>query len=110
VTRVRTIPGPGTGVNIAPVPAAEKPERKRSHMSGYEPIDCTDHDRLESLATLRQIARIGYRDDSGAPREVEGLIEDVYARDSVEYLRTDSGEEIRLDRIDRVDAKLRSNG
>jgi Rho-binding antiterminator len=76
-------------------------------MADYEPIDCADHDRLESLATLRQTARIAYRGADGELRETEGLIEDLYARDAVEYLRTDSGEEIRLDRIDRVDAKLR---
>jgi Rho-binding antiterminator len=95
----RRIPDPCTYVNFTP-------ERD---MTDYEPIDCSDHDRLESLATLRQTARIGYRDEEGKPREVEGLIEDIYARDAVEYLRTDDGSEIRLDRIDRVDAKLRAD-
>lgn len=76
-------------------------------MSDYEPIDCSDHDRLESLATLRQIARISYRRDDGETGEVEDLIEDLYARDGVEYLRTAAGVELRLDLLVNVDAKLR---
>jgi Rho-binding antiterminator len=79
-------------------------------MSDYEPIDCADHDRLESLATLRQIARISYRNDAGEMREVEDLIEDLYARDGVEYLRTAGGEELRLDWLESVDAKRRVDG
>lgn len=75
-------------------------------MSDYEPIDCADHDRLESLATRRQTARISYRDDDGEVRQTEDLIEDLYARDGVEYLRTEDGRELRLDRIESVDAKL----
>jgi len=78
-------------------------------MSEYEPIDCADHDKLESLATLRQTARISYRDDRGELREVEDLIEDVFARDGVEYLKTAGGEEVRLDRLERVDGKLRAD-
>lgn len=79
-------------------------------MSDYEPIDCADHDRLESLATLRQIARISYRNDDGETGEVEGLIEDLYARDGVEYLRMAAGEELRLDWLVSVDAKRRVDG
>lgn len=79
-------------------------------MSDYEPIDCADHDRLESLATLRQIARISYRGDDGETRTTEGLIEDLYSRDGVEYLRTAGGEELRLDVLVSVDAKRRVDG
>lgn len=79
-------------------------------MSDYEPIDCADHDRLESLATLRQIARISYRREDGETRIVEDLIEDLYARDGVEYLRTAGGEELRLDWLESVDAKRRVDG
>lgn len=79
-------------------------------MSDYEPIDCSDHDRLESLATLRQIARISYRDPDGGLREVEDLIEDVYSRDGAEYLRTAGGEEVRLDALVSVDGKRRAAG
>jgi Rho-binding antiterminator len=76
-------------------------------MSDYEPIDCSDHDKLEALATLRQIARISYRSADGATEQVEDLIEDVYARDGVEYLRTAGGRELRLDALVSVDGKRR---
>jgi Rho-binding antiterminator len=76
-------------------------------LSDYEPIDCGDHDRLESLATLRQIARISYRTEDGGTREVEDLIEDLYARDGVEYLRMADGTELRLDALVSVDGKRR---
>ena len=79
-------------------------------MADYVPIDCSDHDRLESLATLRQIARISYRRDDGGTAEVEDLIEDLYARDGVEYLRTAGGVEMRLDALVNVDAKRRVDG
>jgi Rho-binding antiterminator len=79
-------------------------------MDSYEPIDCADHDQLESLATLRQRARIAYRDEEDELRQVEDLIEDLYARDGVEYLRTAGGEELRLDRIERVDGMRRAEG
>lgn len=74
-------------------------------MSDYQPIDCAVHDELESLATLRQTARIAYRGEGGDLRELEDRIEDIYARDGAEYLRTASGEEIRLDRLERVEGK-----
>ena len=76
-------------------------------MSDYEPIDCSDHDKLEALATLRQIARISYRGADGATEQVEDLIKDVYARDGVEYLRTAGGRELRLDALVSVDGKRR---
>jgi Rho-binding antiterminator len=74
-------------------------------MDEYQPVDCGLHDRLEELATLRQPARIAYRDERGEVREAEGTINDVFASDGVEYLRTEGGEEIRLDRIEQVDGR-----
>jgi Rho-binding antiterminator len=74
-------------------------------MSDYEPVDCGLHDRLEELSTLRQPARIEYRDDGGEIREARGTIEDVFTSDGAEFVRTDGGEEIRLDRIEYVDGR-----
>jgi Rho-binding antiterminator len=79
-------------------------------VSEYEPIDCSDHDRLESLATLRQQARISWRTEDGSVRTVEDLIEDVYARDGAEYLRTVGGEVVRLDALVSVDGMRRVAG
>lgn len=74
-------------------------------MADYEPIDCADHDRLEELATLRRTTRITYRADDGEAREFHGRIADLYARDGIEYMRTDNGEEIRLDQLQQVEAQ-----
>jgi Rho-binding antiterminator len=74
-------------------------------MDEYKPIDCGLHDRLEELATLRQPARIEFRDERGELRESRGTIADVYASDGAEFVRTDEGEEIRLDRIQYVDGQ-----
>lgn len=74
-------------------------------MDEYLPIDCSLHDRLEELATLRQPARIEYRDEKGEMRTAEDTIQDVYAEGGVEYLRTAGGDRIRLDRIEDVDGR-----
>lgn len=74
-------------------------------MSDYKPVDCGLHDRLEELATLRQPARIEFRDERGEMRESRGTINDVFASDGAEFVRTDGGEEIRLDRIEYVDGQ-----
>jgi len=72
-------------------------------MSSYTPIECSLHDQLESLATLGRACRVVYRDDSGEERETEGRLVDVFARGGAEYVRLDSGVEIRLDRLEWVD-------
>jgi Rho-binding antiterminator len=82
--------------------------RNGGKMPDYEPIDCSDHDKLEALATRRQIARISYRSQDGSTDQVEDLIEDIYARDGVEYMRTAGGRELRLDALMSVEGKRRA--
>jgi Rho-binding antiterminator len=74
-------------------------------MDEYRPVDCNLHDRLEELATLRQPARISYRDEDGEVRAADDRIVDVFAEDGVEYIRTEAGHQIRLDRIEDVDGR-----
>lgn len=76
---------------------------------GYQPIDCSVHDRLEDLAVRQVVCRIRYMAVSTSGRnateeeaEMEGRIVDVFARDGEEFLRTDEGREIRLDRLRAV--------
>ena len=73
-------------------------------MAEYIPISCSLHDELESAATLRQKCEILYQDRSDTCKVV-GVIADLYARDGVEYLRLDSGLEIRLDQLVRLNDK-----
>ncbi|MDO9356995.1 MAG: hypothetical protein Q7T55_25080 [Solirubrobacteraceae bacterium] len=72
-------------------------------MTDYRPINCEFHDVLESVATVRRRCRIEYVAEDGAPRIVDALIVDVFARDGVEYIALDSGELIRLDALTKVD-------
>lgn len=67
----------------------------------YRPIACGIHDRLEDLAVRRVRCAIEYA-DGDVIRETSGVIVDVFARDAAEFLRLDSGAELRLDRIRRV--------
>ncbi len=66
----------------------------------YRPIACDFHDRLEAFATLRRRVRLTLRDGSA---DAEGIIADIYTTpDKREFLRLDTGAEIRLDRIAAV--------
>ena len=76
----------------------------------YRPIDCALHDRLESLATVGRAVTIEYRDEHGLARRAQDVIVDVYARAGVEYLRTQTGLTIRLDRLVGVDGRSYAPG
>jgi Rho-binding antiterminator len=69
----------------------------------YQPIACSRHDQLESIATLRSRVTILYLDDAGAILEVMDQVADIYSRQGAEFLRTATGLEIRLDRLESVD-------
>ena len=69
----------------------------------YVPIDCSLHDRLEAAATLRRTSVIVYEDDDGTRAETHARIDDVFSRDGAEFMRTDTGLELRLDHVLAVD-------
>jgi transcriptional antiterminator Rof (Rho-off) len=78
--------------------------------SGYQPVACDFHDRLESFATLRRRVRLSLKEvplaggGSEGGLSAQGRIEDIFTRpDKQEFLRLDDGEEIRLDRIADVE-------
>jgi Rho-binding antiterminator len=71
--------------------------------AAYSPIDCSLHDRLEELATLRRECSIAYRGADGEQRETRGRIVDVFARGGEEFVMLDGGAEVRLDRLEEVD-------
>lgn len=72
-------------------------------MTDYRPIDCNVHDLLESFSVLRKRCRIDFETADGTRRSVTGRITDIFTRDGAEYLRTDDGTEIRLDRLRTVE-------
>jgi len=71
----------------------------------YRPIDCDVHDKLESLATLKQPADLIYTDESGSEQRACGVIADVYTEGDAEWMRLEGGEVIRLDMLRSVDGK-----
>jgi Rho-binding antiterminator len=71
----------------------------------YEPVSCEFHDELEAFSTLKKTIEIFYESDQGEISTI-GKIIDLYSRDKVEYLLTDSNLEIRLDKLIRVDNVL----
>lgn len=69
----------------------------------YVPINCEFHDVLESTATRRHAANIRFTDDAGTEHTVHARIADLITVDRVEYLVTDAGQRVRLDRLVSVD-------
>ena len=70
-----------------------------SQNPSYQPIDCNYYDRLEAWATLREPVLLEYLDDSGRPQAETAVIRDLYVRNKAEFLLTDAGRELRLDRL-----------
>ena len=68
----------------------------------YKPIDCSLHDQLLAFATLKQVVDIHFQ-EAGQEKHVQGKIIDVYtAKTKEEFLKLDSGQEIRLDQLTLV--------
>lgn len=74
----------------------------RSGDVDYVPIDCSFHDRLESLAVQRMVVPIQVR-EADSTRTFEARIADVFSRDGAEFalLATPGGAEIEV-RLDRL--------
>ncbi|MCC3155917.1 hypothetical protein LJ737_01620 [Hymenobacter sp. 15J16-1T3B] len=73
-------------------------------MSDYRPISCSFYDELEARATTRQPCTLHFREAPEAPLSARtGVIQDLYIRDKVEYLRLTDGFELRLDKLTAVD-------
>ncbi|MBD81007.1 MAG: hypothetical protein CL840_18965 [Crocinitomicaceae bacterium] len=73
---------------------------KKTLSTVYVPIDCSFHDQLLELATFRKEIDIIYMDTKGQNQSIYDRIADVYINKSKEeFLKTNSGLEIRLDRV-----------
>ena len=74
----------------------------------YQPVSCAFYDELEAFATLREPVLIRYYDEGQTLHALEttGVIVDLFIRDKAEYLRTDTGREVRLDRLESVGGKV----
>ena len=82
------------------------PEIMEEKETSYQPIDCNFYDKLEAWATLKKKCQVQYRSPSGESKEGSGRIMDLYSVDKIEYLRLESGLEIRLDQIIQVNGEV----
>jgi len=71
----------------------------------HVPLDCHVHDVLEAAATRGVRVHLVIEDNAGCRREEQGRIVDFFTRDGAEFLRTDEGVEIRLDRLLEVNGE-----
>lgn len=70
----------------------------------YHPIACETYDLLESLAVKQTVCEIRFEAD-GEIGTVQSRIVDVFSRSKEEFIKTDDGREIRLDRLRSIDGK-----
>ena len=66
--------------------------------SGYTPIACGVHDRLESWAVRRTTVDVVWRDGDTEHRAATTL-EDVFAHAGADWVRLRTGAEVRADRL-----------
>ena len=69
----------------------------------YRPIDCGFYDRIEQAAVRGTEIPLAYLNPDGAEVGTRARVADVYSRAGAEYLRLDSGAEVRLDRVLALD-------
>ena len=69
----------------------------------YAPIDCNFYDHLEAAATRRRHVELQYFNELRQLCLGAGVIDTLFIREKVEYLRLKTGEEIRLDHLIRID-------
>jgi Rho-binding antiterminator len=71
----------------------------------YIPIDCSRHDELLALATLRRPCALQAAFPDGGTVDLAGVIEDVYTETGAEYLRLRDGPTVRLDQIHTLNGR-----
>lgn len=73
--------------------------------SKYQPINCSYYDELEAIATLRKMVEVEYYDNN-LPVKVNNVgINDLFTKESEEFVVLTNGLTIRLDRLIQVDGK-----
>lgn len=65
-------------------------------MKKYQPINCGVYDQLLVWASQKIEVNVTYQKDDSLESD-KGIIIDVYTKDKAEYLKLESGIEIRLD-------------
>ena len=71
-------------------------------MSTYIPVSCELHDKLEAISTLRQLAGLVYRTETGDRVQTSAKINDIYAENNADYCKLSDGSVLRMDRLESV--------
>jgi Rho-binding antiterminator len=74
--------------------------------SDYKPVESHFRQSIESLVAERKKVTFNYVTDLRELLTATGLAREVVSRNGADYLTLSTGEEIRLDRIVRVDNTL----
>lgn len=69
----------------------------------YQPIKCSLHDQLESLALHRKVINVEYMEKGRLTHLDSVIIETTVTKDAEEYLEFSTGQSIRLDYLVLVD-------
>ncbi len=69
----------------------------------YQQISCSHHDQIEAAVVTRKICELTYRIADGEEQMIRVRLKDILSREGKEFALTESGEEIRLDRILTLD-------
>lgn len=72
----------------------------------YRPINCSFHDVLLHLATLKRTAEVVYWHDATTSTALRSRIYDVYTEGAAEFMRLENERIIRLDQLISVDGHL----
>jgi Rho-binding antiterminator len=72
----------------------------------YQSIDCGFYDELEAAATQRRHVLLQYFSDLHELRVESVVVRGLETREHAEYAQLSNGEEVRLDRIMRLDEKI----
>lgn len=72
----------------------------------YKPVSGDFRSELEALAAAKKYIGIRYYTDINELLKTTSMIKEIYPQDGFEFVRLNSGEEIRLDRIVEADGKI----
>jgi Rho-binding antiterminator len=74
-------------------------------MDDYTPIQSEYLEELEVLAAMKKLCTIQFEAENGARSEIKTRIITIYSENEAQYLKTESGFSVRLDKLLQVDGK-----
>ena len=72
----------------------------------YIPIDCNFYDEIELRALRKSKCTIVYLSENDKPITIQGIINNVFAKNKEEFLEIKDGITFRLDRLVSIDGKI----